>query len=140
MVNILVETCSTGLGQVIHTTNYHSIIKYAIQAFRSLLQPRKACSAFLRETAGGRAHGGRHQSKQGGFFEDLKGKYKDIFAIYRTSASGVVRTSNSLQASLTKYYDPIGTTACTNKGITITNAPDSVTDATTDLAIFLLGS
>lgn len=84
------------------------------------------------------------------FFEDLKRKYKDIFAIYRTSASGAVvgkfdaEFISHLPPSC-KYichngtgYDPIDTTACTNKGLTVANAPDPVTDATADLAIFLL--
>lgn len=35
-------------------------------------------------------------------------------------------------------YDPIDTTACAKRGIIVTNAPDPVTDATADLAIFLL--
>ena len=35
-------------------------------------------------------------------------------------------------------YDPVDTAACAEKGIIVTNAPDPVTDATADLAIFLL--
>ena len=35
-------------------------------------------------------------------------------------------------------YDPIDTEACAKRGIIVTNAPDPVTDATADLAIFLL--
>ncbi len=35
-------------------------------------------------------------------------------------------------------YDPIDTAACTQRGIIVTNAPDPVTDATADLALFLL--
>jgi lactate dehydrogenase-like 2-hydroxyacid dehydrogenase len=35
-------------------------------------------------------------------------------------------------------YDPIDTAACAKRGIITTNAPDPVTDATADLAIFLL--
>lgn len=35
-------------------------------------------------------------------------------------------------------YDPIDTAACTERGIIVTNAPDPVTDATADLALFLL--
>lgn len=35
-------------------------------------------------------------------------------------------------------YDPIDTSACAKRGIIVTNAPDPVTNATADLAIFLL--
>lgn len=35
-------------------------------------------------------------------------------------------------------YDPIDTAACARRGIVATNAPDPVTDATADLAVFLL--
>lgn len=35
-------------------------------------------------------------------------------------------------------YDPIDVKACAERGIVVTNAPDPVTDATADLAIFLL--
>jgi glyoxylate reductase len=35
-------------------------------------------------------------------------------------------------------YDPIDTSACAKRGIIVTNAPDPVTDATADLAIFLM--
>ena len=37
-----------------------------------------------------------------------------------------------------KGYDPIDTKACAERRIIVTNAPDPVTDATADLAIFLL--
>ncbi|PWY80856.1 hypothetical protein BO94DRAFT_602257 [Aspergillus sclerotioniger CBS 115572] len=84
------------------------------------------------------------------FFRDLQDKYKNIFAIYRTSASGAVagKFDKELIDRLPptcKYichngagYDPIDTKACDDKGIIVTNAPDPVTDATADLAIFLL--
>ncbi|CAK40774.1 hypothetical protein CBS63078_6790 [Aspergillus niger] len=84
------------------------------------------------------------------FFKDVTGKYKDIFAIYRTSASGAVAGKfdaeliNHLPESC-KYifhngagYDPIDTEACAKRGIIVTNAPDPVTDATADLAVLLL--
>ncbi|CAG8948211.1 unnamed protein product [Penicillium salamii] len=84
------------------------------------------------------------------FFHDLTTKYKNAFAIYRTSASGSVAGKfdkdfiNHLPASC-RYichngagYDPIDTAACAQRGIIATNAPDPVTDATADLAIFLL--
>ncbi|KAJ6021421.1 hypothetical protein N7540_006925 [Penicillium herquei] len=84
------------------------------------------------------------------FFKDLRDKYKNIFAIYRTSASGSVAGKfdkefiDQLPPSC-KYichngagYDPIDTKACADKGIIVTNAPEPVTDATADLAIFLL--
>ncbi|KAJ5088818.1 hypothetical protein N7456_012434 [Penicillium angulare] len=84
------------------------------------------------------------------FFKDVRDKYKNIFAIYRTSASGAVAGKfdkefiDQLPPSC-KYichngagYDPIDTKACAEKGIIVTNAPDPVTDATADLAVFLL--
>ncbi|KAL3469807.1 D-isomer specific 2-hydroxyacid dehydrogenase [Aspergillus californicus] len=84
------------------------------------------------------------------FFKDVTNKYKNIFAIYRTSASGTV--AGKFDAELIghlprscKYichngagYDPIDTSACAKRGIIVTNAPDPVTDATADLAIFLM--
>ncbi|KAJ6071905.1 hypothetical protein N7499_009919 [Penicillium canescens] len=84
------------------------------------------------------------------FFDDVATKYQNVFAIYRTSASGSVAGKfdadliNRLPASC-RYichngagYDPIDTAACAKRGIIVTNAPDPVTDATADLAIFLL--
>ncbi|KAL2803183.1 D-isomer specific 2-hydroxyacid dehydrogenase [Aspergillus granulosus] len=84
------------------------------------------------------------------FFQDLQTKYKNIFAIYRTSSSGAVAGKfdaefiQQLPPSC-KYichngagYDPIDTNACAKRGIVVTNAPDPVTDATADLAVFLL--
>ncbi|RSL51854.1 hypothetical protein CEP54_011203 [Fusarium duplospermum] len=83
-------------------------------------------------------------------FADLKGQYRDIRAIYRTSASGAVAGNfdkeliDHLPSSL-KYichtgagYDQIDIDACTKRNITVTYAPDPVTDATADLTIFLL--
>ncbi|KAJ5195679.1 hypothetical protein N7449_006158 [Penicillium cf. viridicatum] len=84
------------------------------------------------------------------FFNDITDKYKNIFAVYRTSASGTV--AGKFDAELIerlppscKYichngagYDPIDTSACAKRGIIVTNAPDPVTDATADLAIFLM--
>ncbi|PYI20035.1 2-hydroxyacid dehydrogenase [Aspergillus violaceofuscus CBS 115571] len=84
------------------------------------------------------------------FFKDLQDKYQDIFAIYRTSASGAVagRFDKELIDKLPPScrfichngagYDPIDTKACADKGIIVTNAPDPVTAATADLAVFLL--
>jgi glyoxylate reductase len=108
------------------------------------------------------------------FFADIKQKYSDVQAIYRTSASGAVCQTfvtdyreieteadfiidclqiagpfdaeliNQLPASL-KFichngagYDQIDVQACASRGITVTYAPDPVTDATADLTIFLL--
>ncbi|KAL4914524.1 D-isomer specific 2-hydroxyacid dehydrogenase [Aspergillus aurantiobrunneus] len=84
------------------------------------------------------------------FFHDVQEKYKGVFAIYRTSASGSVAGKfdaefiDHLPASC-KFichngagYDPIDTTACAKRGIILTNAPNPVTDATADLAVFLL--
>ncbi|KAM0084922.1 hypothetical protein ACKRZS_002869 [Fusarium odoratissimum] len=67
------------------------------------------------------------------FFKDIQDKYKDIQVIYRTSASGAV----SLPAAWSGY-DQIDVKACANRGITVTYAPDPVTNATADLALWLL--
>ncbi|CAI7615652.1 unnamed protein product [Penicillium palitans] len=84
------------------------------------------------------------------FFKDITDKYKNIFAVYRTSASGTVAGKFDAELierlpSSCKYichngagYDPIDTSACAKRGIIVTNAPDPVTDATADLAIFLM--
>ncbi|KAL2877064.1 hypothetical protein SGCOL_007685 [Colletotrichum sp. CLE4] len=85
-----------------------------------------------------------------GFFNDLRTKYHDIEAIFRTSSSGAVAGKfdeefvNQLPASL-KYichtgagYDQIDIDACTRRNIFVTFAPDPVTNATADLTIFLL--
>ncbi|KAK2730988.1 hydroxyisocaproate dehydrogenase [Colletotrichum kahawae] len=84
------------------------------------------------------------------FFSDLKSKYQDIQAIWRTSASGAVAGKfdeefvSQLPSSL-KYichtgagYDQIDVDACSKRKITVTYAPDPVTNATADLTIFLL--
>lgn len=84
------------------------------------------------------------------FFNDLKGKYEDVNAIYRTSASGAVVGNfdedfiNHLPPTL-KYichtgagYDQIDVAACKARDIIVTYAPDPVTKATADLTIFLL--
>ncbi|PYI05191.1 hypothetical protein BO78DRAFT_447854 [Aspergillus sclerotiicarbonarius CBS 121057] len=85
-----------------------------------------------------------------GFFHDIKDKYRNIFAIYRTSASGAVAGKFDAEfiahlPPTCKYichngagYDPIDVSACAKRGIIVTNAPDPVTEATADLAIFLL--
>ncbi|KAF2103159.1 2-hydroxyacid dehydrogenase [Rhizodiscina lignyota] len=84
------------------------------------------------------------------FFEDVKGKYKDIRVIYRTSYSSAVagpfdaQFISKLPPSLTHIhhtgagYDQIDVAACTEKRITVTNAPDAVTDSTADLTLFLI--
>ncbi|KAM5347576.1 hypothetical protein ACJ41O_007400 [Fusarium nematophilum] len=84
------------------------------------------------------------------FFSDLTSKYHDIQAIYRTSASGAVAGKfdkefiSRLPPSL-KFichtgagYDQIDVDACAQRDITVTYAPDPVTNATADLTIFLL--
>ncbi|KAF6824174.1 hydroxyisocaproate dehydrogenase [Colletotrichum musicola] len=84
------------------------------------------------------------------FFSDLRGKYQDVQAIWRTSASGAVAGKfdeefvSHLPASV-KFichtgagYDQIDVNACSKRNITVTYAPDPVTNATADLAIFLL--
>ncbi|KAH8878806.1 2-hydroxyacid dehydrogenase UNK4.10 [Thozetella sp. PMI_491] len=84
------------------------------------------------------------------FFQDVQDKYKDVSVIYRTSASGAVAGNfdddfiQHLPASC-KYichngagYDQIDVNACAKRGITVTYAPDPVTEATADLAIWLL--
>ncbi|KAH7175261.1 D-isomer specific 2-hydroxyacid dehydrogenase [Dactylonectria macrodidyma] len=84
------------------------------------------------------------------FFADLKTKYHDIQAIYRTSASGAVagRFDMELISNLPRSlkfichngagYDQIDVDACSKHDITVTYAPDPVTNATADLTIFLL--
>ncbi|OIW32821.1 hypothetical protein CONLIGDRAFT_694989 [Coniochaeta ligniaria NRRL 30616] len=84
------------------------------------------------------------------FFRDIEGKYYDIRAIYRTSASGVVAGNFDeefiarLPPSL-KFichngagYDQIDVEACKARNITVTYAPDPVTNSTADLTMFLL--
>jgi lactate dehydrogenase-like 2-hydroxyacid dehydrogenase len=84
------------------------------------------------------------------FFSDIRSKYSDIQAIYRTSASGAVAGDfdqefvDHLPPSL-KFichngagYDQIDVEACSARNITVTYAPDPVTNATADLTIFLL--
>ncbi|KAH7409647.1 putative 2-hydroxyacid dehydrogenase [Cadophora sp. MPI-SDFR-AT-0126] len=84
------------------------------------------------------------------FFDDIKTKYQSAVAIYRTSASGSVAGNfdkdfiQELPSSL-KFichngagYDQIDVDACIDRGITVTYAPDPVTDATADLALWLL--
>ncbi|ETS86281.1 hypothetical protein PFICI_00109 [Pestalotiopsis fici W106-1] len=84
------------------------------------------------------------------FFRDVSGKYKDISVIYRTSASGAV--AGNFDADFIKQlpptckfichngagYDQIDPDACSERGITLTYAPDAVTEATADLAVWLL--
>ncbi|KXL41453.1 hypothetical protein M433DRAFT_59768 [Acidomyces richmondensis BFW] len=89
------------------------------------------------------------QSREG-FFNDLKTKYANINAIYRTSASGAVAgrfdkgfidklpESVKLICHTGAGYDQIDVSACSARNITVTYAPDPVTDATADLTIFLL--
>jgi lactate dehydrogenase-like 2-hydroxyacid dehydrogenase len=106
------------------------------------------------------------------FFKDCQTKYKDVAAIYRTSASGAVssfspspsirglnlhvltspQVAGKFDAELIQQlpesvkfichngagYDQIDVDACSARGITVTYAPDPVTDATADLAVFLL--
>ncbi|KAL4951219.1 D-isomer specific 2-hydroxyacid dehydrogenase [Aspergillus filifer] len=79
------------------------------------------------------------------FFQDLQDKYNDVFAIYRTSSSGAI--AGKFDADFIKQLPPsckyichngADTHACAERGIIVTNAPDPVTDATADLAVFLL--
>ncbi|KIY01297.1 uncharacterized protein Z520_02849 [Fonsecaea multimorphosa CBS 102226] len=84
------------------------------------------------------------------FFRDVRDKYHDVQAIYRTSASGAVAGNfdkefiQRLPSSL-KYichngagYDQIDVEACRARNIVVTYAPAPVTNATADLTIFLL--
>ncbi|KIW41543.1 uncharacterized protein PV06_07092 [Exophiala oligosperma] len=84
------------------------------------------------------------------FFGDVRNKYHNVEAIYRTSASGAVAGNfdkefiDQLPPTL-KFichngagYDQIDVDACAIRNITVTYAPDPVTNATADLAIFLL--
>ncbi|CAJ0552540.1 Ff.00g006180.m01.CDS01 [Fusarium sp. VM40] len=84
------------------------------------------------------------------FFKDVQDKYKDIRVIYRTSASGAV--AGNFDSEFIKRlppsckfichngagYDQIDPKACADRGITLTYAPDPVTNATADLAVWLL--
>ncbi|CVK87723.1 related to glyoxylate/hydroxypyruvate reductase (D-isomer-specific 2-hydroxy acid dehydrogenase superfamily) [Fusarium mangiferae] len=84
------------------------------------------------------------------FFKDVQDKYKDIQVIYRTSASGAVAGNFDVEfiqhlPSSCKFichngagYDQIDVKACADRGITLTYAPDPVTNATADLALWLL--
>ncbi|KAI7764236.1 hypothetical protein LZL87_012645 [Fusarium oxysporum] len=84
------------------------------------------------------------------FFKDVHDKYKDIQVIYRTSASGAVAGNFDVEfiehlPSSCRFichngagYDQIDTKACADRGITLTYAPDPVTNATADLALWLL--
>ncbi|KAF5713160.1 hydroxyacid dehydrogenase [Fusarium globosum] len=84
------------------------------------------------------------------FFKDVEDKYKDIQVIYRTSASGAVAGKFDVEfiqhlPSSCKFichngagYDQIDVQACADRGITLTYAPDPVTNATADLALWLL--
>ncbi|KAF5587531.1 hydroxyacid dehydrogenase [Fusarium pseudoanthophilum] len=88
------------------------------------------------------------------FFEDVQGKYKDVLVIYRTSASGAVAGNFDAEfiahlpssckfichngAATASGYDQIDVKACADRGITLTYAPDPVTNATADLALWLL--
>ncbi|UPL03175.1 hypothetical protein LCI18_014109 [Fusarium solani-melongenae] len=70
-------------------------------------------------------------------FADLKDRYGDIRAIYRTSASGAV--AGNFDKELIDHLPPSLKYIChTGRNITVTYAPDPVTDATADLTIFLL--
>ncbi|KAI0157377.1 putative 2-hydroxyacid dehydrogenase [Xylariaceae sp. FL1272] len=83
-------------------------------------------------------------------YQDLKGKYSDISAIYRTSASGAV--AGNFDEDLVQHlpesckfichngagYDQIDPKACMKRKIVVTYAPDAVTTATADLALWLL--
>ncbi|EON61834.1 hypothetical protein W97_01052 [Coniosporium apollinis CBS 100218] len=84
------------------------------------------------------------------FFFDIKKKYSNIQAIYRTSASGAVAGNfdkefiDRLPPSL-KFichngagYDQIDVDACAARNIVVTYAPEQVTNATADLTLFLL--
>ncbi|QGI62834.1 probable glyoxylate/hydroxypyruvate reductase (D-isomer-specific 2-hydroxy acid dehydrogenase superfamily) [Fusarium fujikuroi] len=102
------------------------------------------------------------------FFKDVEDKYKDIQVIYRTSASGAVAGNFDVEfiqhlpssckfichngagelisphsiendiANSLSGYDQIDVKACADRGITLTYAPDPVTNATADLALWLL--
>ncbi|KAI1010576.1 hypothetical protein LB503_004963 [Fusarium chuoi] len=84
------------------------------------------------------------------FFKDVQDKYKDVQVIYRTSASGAVAGNFDVEfiqhlPPSCKFichngagYDQIDVKACADRGITLTYAPDPVTNATADLALWLL--
>ncbi|KXH27568.1 hypothetical protein CSAL01_00735 [Colletotrichum salicis] len=88
-------------------------------------------------------------SSRAKLFDDLRTKYHDIEAIFRTSSTGTVAGKfdeefvNQLPASL-KYichtgagYDQIDVDACTQRNIFVTFAPDPVTNAILAMAAAL---
>lgn len=84
------------------------------------------------------------------FFEDCKGKYADILAIYRhtDSVPAVGFFDEELIAQLppgVKYishngagYDQVNVAACTRRGIQVSHTPGAVDDATATTAVFLI--
>ncbi|KAK9468306.1 D-isomer specific 2-hydroxyacid dehydrogenase [Lipomyces arxii] len=84
------------------------------------------------------------------FIKDLKGKYSDIVAVYRTFVS--VGITGRFDAELIKNlpstfkyichngagYDQIDVGPCTAAGIHISNCPSTVDDATADVNMFLI--
>ncbi|KAK9457473.1 D-isomer specific 2-hydroxyacid dehydrogenase [Dipodascopsis uninucleata] len=84
------------------------------------------------------------------FIKDLKGKYSDIVACYRTFKS--VEITGRIDADLVKElpksfkyichngagYDQIDVAPCSEKGIKISNCPSTVDDATADVNMFLI--
>ncbi|KFA45458.1 hypothetical protein S40293_10160 [Stachybotrys chartarum IBT 40293] len=75
-----------------------------------------------------------------GFFEDLEGKYKDITVAGNFDAQFIQQLPLSCRFICHNGagYDQIDPEACAKRGITLTYAPDAVTEATSDSAIWLL--
>ncbi|KAK9339647.1 D-isomer specific 2-hydroxyacid dehydrogenase [Lipomyces starkeyi] len=84
------------------------------------------------------------------FIKDLKGKYSDVVAVYRTFTS--VAITGRFDAELLKEfpstfkyichngagYDQIDVAPCTDRGIHVSNCPSTVDDATADVNMFLI--
>ncbi|KAK9324159.1 D-isomer specific 2-hydroxyacid dehydrogenase [Lipomyces orientalis] len=84
------------------------------------------------------------------FIKDLKGKYSEVVAVYRTFNS--VAITGRFDAELLKEfpatfkyichngagYDQIDVAPCTEKGIHVSNCPSTVDDATADVNMFLI--
>ncbi|KAK9459332.1 D-isomer specific 2-hydroxyacid dehydrogenase [Lipomyces oligophaga] len=84
------------------------------------------------------------------FIKDLKGKYSDVVAVYRTFRS--IAITGRIDAELIqefpstlKYvchngagYDQIDVEPCSKAGIQVSNCPSTVDDATADVNMFLI--
>ncbi|ODV88693.1 hypothetical protein CANCADRAFT_28277 [Tortispora caseinolytica NRRL Y-17796] len=84
------------------------------------------------------------------FIADLKGKYSDVFGIYRTFSS--VKQTGLIDEALVKQfpeslkyiahngagYDQIDAVACAKHGVAVSNVTDKADAATADTAVYLI--